>query len=234
MRRIRGTYTFYLHTFKNPNRFSVYLEGDTLLEIQFCGRFFEFALTSGTQQNDVFWAWINVSADSLGFLLDFPIYSSYSTTFEEITQPHPDSTTDAQIDFDFVEHTMEYNQTAGHYINVELSKKLVFSTSEIRNFIAKVRANKLLDGAIGYYLKSIEEPEFFLASLYNAYELIKNTGVVSKTKANKFTRLANDINVIGSRHTSKQASKLRSLSPDEREYCRELIRIGILQLAHNI
>lgn len=204
------------------------------MEIQFCGRFFEFALTSSTQQNGVFWAWINASADSLGFLLDFPIYSSYSITFEEITKPLPDSATDAQIDFDFIENTMEYNQATGYYINVEISKKLVFSTSEIRNFIAKVRANKLLNGAIGYYLKSIEEPEFFLPSLYNAYELIKSTGVVSKTRAKKFTLLANDINVIGSRHTSKQASKLHSISPDERKYCRELIRTGILQLAHNI
>jgi hypothetical protein len=234
MRRIRGIYTFYLHTFKKPVKFSIRPDKDTLLEIQSSGRFLEFALTSDTQQDDVFWSWISISADGLGFMLDFPIYSSYSTAFEEVTQLPPDSTIDAQIDFDLVVHTMKYDQTVGHYVDAEIPKNVDFSTSEIRNFITKLRSSLLLNTAVGYYLKSIEEPEFLLVSLYKAHELIRNTGVVSNTAANKFTRLANDTGVYGSRHTSKQALGVRSLSPDERKYCQELIRNGIFRLARSL
>lgn len=194
----------------------------------------EFKLTSNEQHDDIFYSWINGSADGLGFLLDFPIYASYSTTFEEITQHALSINKDSQIDFDFIAHTMEYSQVAGHYVDVDTPKKISFSTIQIKNFVNKLRDNKLLSGATGYYLKSIEEPEFFLASLYKAYELIKNTGSVSKSDAKKFTRLANDDKIINSRHTSKQASEIHSLSKEERNYCKEFIRNGIFKLAGNL
>jgi hypothetical protein len=179
-------------------------------------------------------SWINDIAYGLGFLLNFPIYSTYSTAFEEITELPSVITIDTQVDFDIIEHTLEYSQADDQYVDAEISQKLVLSTSEIRDFIAKVRTNELLNGAIGYYIKSIEEPEFFLVLLYKAYELIKNTGAVSKTDAKKFTRLANDINVFGSRHTSKRASTLRLPSHDEWTYCQELVRNGIFRLTHSL
>ena len=234
MRRIRGTYTFYLHTFKNPVEFSICLDKDTLLELQSSGHFLEFALTSDTQQDDVFWSWIRSSADGLGFMLDFPIYSSYSTAFEEVTQPPIGGAADLQIDFDLVVHTMKYDQAGGHHVDAEIPKRMSFLTSEIEDFICKLSSSDLLNDAVGYYLKSIEEPEIFLVSLYKAYELIKDTGAVSKTAAKKFTHLANDPSVYGSRHASEQATGFRSLSPNEWWGCQELLRNGIFRLAHSL
>ncbi len=109
-----------------------------------------------------------------------------------------------------------------------------FLRSEVEDFINKLSFSELLAGAVDHYLKSIEEPEFFLASLYNAYELIKDTGAISKTAAKKLTRLANDPSVRGSRHASEKVSNFRSLTLDERRYCQEFIRKGILQLARSL
>ena len=100
--------------------------------------------------------------------------------------------------------------------------------------VSKLRDGKLISEAVSYYQKSTEEPEFFLASLYKSYELIKNTGSFSKQDAKKFTRLANDVSVINSRHTSKEASDIRFLSRDEQNYCKEFIRNGIIKLAGGI
>ena len=234
MRRILGTYTFYLHTFKNSVGFSIRPYKDTLLEIKSRSHLLEFVLTSGAQQDAVFWSSIRAGADGLGFMLNFPIYSTYSATFEDVIQPLPDRGTDSIIDFDLVVHAMMYDQTAGHIVEADIPKSISFSSCEIEDFVIKLHSNKLLNGAVYYYLKSIEEPEFFLVSLYKAYELIKDTDAVSKTAAKKLTRLANDSSVSGSRHASKGAAKIRLMSPDESEYCQNLIRSGIFKYSHNL
>jgi len=232
MRRIRGNYSFYLHTLKNPVEFCIRLDKETILEIQSRGHFLEFALTSNTQQDDAFWSWILLVEDGLAFMLDFPIYSSWTNTFEEAPQPPLNGVADTQIDFDLIMHTMQYDQTVGHYVDREIPKKIVYSTSEIENFISRLDSSDLLNRAVSYYLKAVQELESFLVSLYKAYELIEHTGAISKTAAKKFTRLANDPSVRGSRHTSSKTSESNSLSPDEWNYCQGLIRNGIFRLSH--
>jgi hypothetical protein len=235
MRRIKGSYyTNSLNSFKNSDGFFVCLERNTLLEVQIRDNHLEFALSSDAQTIDVFRYWINIFADGLGFLLGFPIQSIYLPTLEEITVLPSRDTIDTQVVFNIIENTFEYSQAASHYVEAEIPKKIVLSTSEIKNFIAKIRTNESLKEAIGYYLKGLDEPEFFLVLFYKAYELIKNTGSTSKTEAKKFTRLANDVNVFGSRHTSKQASELRLPYHDEWIFCQEFIRKGIFRFAHNL
>lgn len=193
-----------------------------------------FKFTSNEEDEKIFYSWIHDSADGLGFLFDFPVYASYTTAPEEISQYPSSVSGDSKIDFNFIEHTLEYSEVAGHYVDIDNSKPVSFSPLQIINIISKLRDNKLISGAISHYLKSIEEPEFFLTSLYKSYELIRNTGSFSKQDATKFARLANDVSVINSRHTSKKPSDIRYLSKDERNYCKELIRNGIIKLAGGI
>ena len=123
MRRVSGSFTFYLHTLKNFSGSSIWLENN-FLEIESFGNQMGFKFSSSEENEKVFYSWIHDSADGLGFLFDFPVYASYSTAFEEVAQYPISVNADTKIDFNFIEHALEYSEIAGNYIDVDKPKEI--------------------------------------------------------------------------------------------------------------
>jgi hypothetical protein len=72
-------------------------------------------------------------------------------------------------------------------------------------------------------------------SLYRSYERIKEFRVIPKKEASNFRKLANFEPIWGSRHASdKQMASLRFLTSEERVFCLETIKAGIMKYSESI
>lgn len=235
MHQVQGHFSFYLRTFKEPDNWSLILSQSTVLNVTNGGKYFEFCLIWDTATTEEISNYIACSADSMGFLLDIPMYYGYSMTPQNsITVAQLPSTSVNAIHFEYLNQSMEYDDTVKHYIDVQTPGESFIAAKDIENLIQRLHTDSALSGAIYHYLKALEEPEFFLASLYSAYELIRHSNAFSRKYFNGLTQLANATTVLGSRHTSAKVTSVRGLTALERRTCQEIMKKGILQYANTI
>ena len=232
MNKLRGIYNFYSNTVNSPENFSIVFLTDTFIEIINCKKYFEFCLVSETDDIKRFRELVGLFSDGLGFLLDFPMFFSHNNALDAIDKKYRFCDRgDEVIDFEIVFHTMEFDYKAGHYIEIESPRTISYDFQDIEYFVSKLDSSDLLSTIVGHYLKSIDEPELFLILWYKAYELIKDTGAITKDEAKKYTRNANDCEIIHSRHHKQLSENSRPLTLKERNDCKEFLRNGIFRLS---
>ncbi len=173
--------------------------------------------------------------DAIGFLLDIPIYWTMSKSEYIAESKIIRKSENTSVLFRYIISEYEYDSTKGHYAGKELIKEAKINLRNIQEFILKVLTEDRLDDAIYHYQKAIEEPESFLVSLYRAYEILRRFDVFPKKQANDFRRLANHEPVWGSRHsTEEQNIGLRYLTSEEKKFCLETIKTGIVKFSDTI
>lgn len=235
MYQIYGHFSFYLHTFKEPNNWTLTLPKNVVLDVMNHGNYFEFYLTWKTSTPTEIEEIIASSSSGMGMLLDLPMHYGYSLPPQECTKPvSQQEHADREIRFKYSIRSLQFDQALKHYTEVEIPVEKQIAKLEIENLINRTYSNVTLAEAIDNYLEALEEPEFFLPLLYKAYEKIRHSGSFRKGYFKKFSHLANNPNVLGSRHTSASITSLRGLTSTESDLCKETIRKGIMDYAKNI
>lgn len=189
IKQICGTFHFYDCTFKAPAGFILLLSEDTVLDVSNCTNHFGFCLKSTSVEKDrEFYGLIHMCAKGIGFLLDVPIFSSYSTDFKEALCLYDKDNLEHEFVFERIESVLRFDQTLGHYRQIESEPQMFkFRRVEFEQFIVQLKSNDTLESAVGYYLNAIDEPGLFLVSLYKAYEILKNTDAILKPTATVFS-----------------------------------------------
>lgn len=229
MKCLSGYYHFPLYTYtcQEPDRFSLFLP-DAIIEINNRERFFEFVIKSNTIYDDEFGNLVSTSKDGIGFFLDIQLGSAYSTPSQLCDgNLSPINRVDEILSFELQRISVNLDFTE---IKIPLNKTI--HRSELESFISSLRHNELLWCATSYYLEAIEKPEVFSMLLYKAYDIIKKYVEIPEKK--KFKRLTNDSSIFDSRHAEKPPVQLRSLTPDERNFCQSTIKEGILSYSNSL
>lgn len=206
-----------------------------MLELSHSGNRLEFSLGVNQELHINMNKVLNAYLDGIGFLLDIPFYSTTSKSELmadfEISQGQPN----ALISFEYIILKDEYDKARGYYGSKEITKAKAINRLEIEEFISRLFTNERLGDAVYHYLKAVEEPESFLVSLYRAYERIREFKVFSKKQASDFGKLANHEPIWGSRHSGEeQHAEVRYLTKEEREFCLETIKAGIIKYSGSI
>ena len=230
IKQICGTFDFYNYTFRSPDGFILLLSEDTVLDVSNCTNHFDFSLKSTSVEKDqVFYGLIHTCAKGIGFLLDVPIFASYSMGFTETVSLYDKDNLRDRFIFERIDSVLRFDQTLGNYRQIETEPQMFkFRRVDFEQFISQLKSNGTLESAVNYYLNAIDEPGSFLVSLYKAYEILKNKNAISKTDAKKFTHLANDPAILIGRHASSEAGNFRLLTSDEDKLCHDVIRYGII------
>jgi hypothetical protein len=205
------------------------LPKDVVIDVMNHGNYFEFCLTWKTATSEEIEKLIACGSSGMGILLDLPMHYGYSLPPQECTKAvsQPEHT-DEEIRFRYSIRSLQFDQALKHYIEVQIPVEKQIGKLEIENLINRTYSNVTLAGAIDYYLEALEEPEAFLPLLYKAYEKIRHSALFPKGYFKKLTQLANNPNVLGSRHTSASITSVRGLISTESDLCKETIRQGIL------
>ena len=222
-----GHYFLISYTIQSPHYFS--LSGANF-RMDFINREqlnFEFYLQSNIDDKSECENIIMSCEQALGFSFDRPISSSWSLssqihTNELLLNNHPEK----NISFNLTHTTIDIKTLQ----QIKVPYQFNIARSELENLILLLSQDKVLSETIFYYLKAIDEPDQYLVLLYKAYELIRPTNVFTKKEASRFGQIANDKEVIFSRHV-KPSSNSRGLTQEEDDYCRRTIRNGIVKYA---
>lgn len=235
MYQIHGHFSFSFHTFKEPDNWTLALPKSVVLDVMNHGNYFEFYLTWETATPKEIEEIIASSSSGMGILLDLPMHYGYSLAPQECSQPvSQEEHGDGEIRFKYSIRSLQFDQALKHYKEVQIPVEKQIAKLEIENLINSTYSNVTLAGAIDNYLEALEEPEAFLPLLYKAYERIRHSRSFRKGYFKKFTHLANDPNVLGSRHASSSITSVRGLTSTESDLCKETIRKGILHYAKSI
>jgi hypothetical protein len=230
MNIIKGFCTFgVVISWVRPSSLMLRIQNDSVVELSNSGRQLPFVLNTKFSSSVDIQKILNACFDGLGFMLDVPIYWSYpmSSDFEALSDQK-----DTEISFEYTILTLEYDSNEGYYVDKTITVNKTIQHIEMEKFIAKMLSDRRLDEAVFHYLKAIEEPELFLVSLYRAFERIRYVGVIPNKQAHKFGELTNDTPVVGSRHSKdKQNFNVRYLTQEERSFCLETIKTGIIKYA---
>ena len=231
IRQICGHFSFHDYVFKSPDRFTLLLSEGTIIDVINRYNHFDFSLRSTSRKKDTkLHELIHLSATGIGFLLDSPTFASFPTKpTEALCLYEKDDLTD-EIVFELVEYDIRFDQTSGKSIFVETGKPRILKLRriEFEQFINKLISNDILESAVEYYLNAMDQPYLYLVSLYKVHEILKNRDVISKTAAKKFTRIANDPNILIARHASSESGNFRRLTFNEDKLCHDIIRSGII------
>jgi hypothetical protein len=185
---------------------------------------FEFFLESDTENKNSCENIIIACEQGLGFSLDRPISSTWSFSSQPYSSELPsDSYDNENISFDLTHHTIDIKTLE----QIKVPYRFVVSRSKLEKLILLLSQDSILSDATFYYLKALDEPDQFFVFLYKAYETIKHTKIIPKKQADRFRRIANDPEVIFSRH-AKPTAKLHGITLEEDNFCRQTIRNGIL------
>jgi hypothetical protein len=236
IKQLCGTITFHEFAFRSPKTILVLLSEDTVFELTKSNYdYYNFYLKSKVlDDKSEYTKWLSISTLGLGFLLDTPIFESYSMELVETTYLYSSENLKDGIEFECVEGVLK--PIPGEKPNFVWAHRqtLKFKRIEIEQFIKKLFSSEILRTAATYYLEALDEPTLFLVSLYKAYEVLKDVYNLPRSQIRKFTRFANDPSLYLSRHASGKTQSFRSFSNDEEKFCQDTVKSVIIQYSKNI
>jgi hypothetical protein len=225
-----GHYLLLSYTIQSPKGFSLSLANVRMDFINHEQLNFEFYLQSNGDDKNACENIIMACEQALGFSLDRSVSASWSLSPQRHNNElPPDNYSEKNIPFVLVHHTIDIKTLQPIAVPYQFN----VSRSELENLVLTLSQDNVLSNATFYYLKAIDEPDQYLALLYKAYETIRHTKVIPKKQASRFGKIANDDEVVFSRHV-KPSSNLHGLTPEEDDFCRQTIRNGILKYVESL
>jgi hypothetical protein len=218
------------YTIQSPKYFSLSLTNARMDFINNEQLNFEFYLQSNADDKNVCENIIMSCEQALGFSFDRPVSTSWSLSSQIHNNQMPlDHHFEENISFNLVHNTID----AKTFQQIKVSYKFEIIRSELEDLVLLLSQDRILSEAIFYYLKAIDEPDQYLVLLYKAYETFKHTKIIPKKQADRFRLIANDPDVIFSRH-AKPSAKLHGITLEEDNFCRQTIRNGILNYSKSL